>query len=131
MIPGAHGDTHRRFLLPPETLAVQSLPVALGGFPFGETKEVHFPLAYLPHPMVVWRMKATHMGEEEVHVPAGTIDTYKIRMQTAERFSRFAFGDKTYFWIRKEPPRILVKHTHPLARESSELVHYEAWDDRD
>lgn len=131
MIPAADGDTHRRFLLPPETLAVQSLPLVLGGFPFGRTREIHFPLAYLPHPMVVWKMKATHAGEEEVHVPAGTIESYKIRMQTAEWFSRFAFGDKTYFWIRKEPPHILVKHVHPFARESSELVRYETGDDRD
>jgi hypothetical protein len=128
MLPSPDSDTRRRFLLPPRTLTVHSLPFVLAGFPFGRKKQIDFPLAYMPHPMVIWQMKATHEGEEEILVPAGKIVCHKIRLQTAEWFSRFAFGDKTYFWIRKDPPHILVKHTHPFAKESSELIQYQKWD---
>jgi hypothetical protein len=125
ILPSPGQDTQRRFLLPPGTLAVQSLPFILAGFPCGERKQVHFPLAYMPHPMVIWKMKATHAGDETVVVPAGKIPCRKIKLQTAESFSRFAFGDKTYFWIRRDPPHVLVKHTHPFANESSELISYQ------
>ena len=131
MLPSLEGDTHRRFLLLPNTLAVHSLPFVLGGFPFGSKKAITFPLAYLPHPMVIWKMKATNEGEEEVLVPAGRIMCHKIKLQTAEWFSRFAFGDKIYFWIRKVAPHILVKHNHPFARESSELISYQESDAHD
>jgi len=102
--------------------AVQSLPLLLLGFPFESVKEMSFTLSYLPQPPVVWKMRATLQGVETVTVPAGSFECYKIKLQTREWFSRFAFGDNTFFWIRKDQPRVLVRYTFPFAGETSSLV---------
>jgi len=122
ILPSEDRDTEKRIALPATLYAVQSLPVVLLGFPFDREREMVLNVSYLPHPMVIWKMLATNLGEDDVTGPAGTIRCYKIRLQTDEWFSRYAFGDETYFWIRKESPHILVKFTYPFAGETSVLV---------
>ena len=124
LLPSEKGGTLRKIFLPRNIYAVQSLPFVLSGFPFESQDDISFYLSYMPHLMVVWNMRARNLGKEMVNVPAGPISCYKIQLETNEPFSRFAFGDKTFFWMQTAPPHQLVKSRFPAAGETSVLVDY-------
>ena len=124
LLPSEEGNTLRTVLLPKDVYAVQSLPFVLSGFPFETQNDISIHVSYMPYLMVVWNMRAKNLGEEVIAVPAGTIRCYKIQLETNEPFSRFAFGDKTYFWMQASPPHQLVKSRFPAAGETSILVDY-------
>ena len=125
IVPLKDTDTERRIELPDDVYTLQHISAAFETFPFGEKKKVTFNLSYLPHPMVIWKMKLTFLKEEDVTVPSGTFRCYKMGMETNEWWRFFALGtDNTYWWMKKDPPHILVKYTYPFADRLVELVSY-------
>ena len=125
-VPSKNRDTEKRIELPENLYSVQALgTIVLSGFPFEKKKKVTFNLSMMPHPLVIWKMTVTHLGEEDITVPAGTFRCYKLAMETNEWWRFFAFNaDNTYIWVRKDPPHYYVKYTYPFAGHNVELLSY-------
>ncbi len=103
------------------------LPFALRGFPFGAQKEVELKITppFKPGiPFWAWRMwksKAKFLGTEEVTVPAGTFDCYKLKVEASGGLIK-RVTSAYYFWFEKEPPHQFVKYQDEDGKTVTELV---------
>jgi len=103
--------------------------IALQGVTFspGERYGLHI-LALISDPKV-YRMEIKVLGTEQVNVPSGSFDCYKMEMK--HNFGRFRnlFADRvaprTYFWYEATPPHRFVKYQGVSYSDNRKTVIYE------
>src|SRR5690606_17349685 len=105
------GSPERKvFEIPSDTLIVSGIAVALRGFPFnsGEKVKAHL-LTNEPH---LYEIEIEDGGMEEVSVPAGTFDSYRLKVNVnLGFFSRCAgFLPVTYFWFDASSPHPWLRY---------------------
>jgi hypothetical protein len=104
-----------------------ALSFSLRGFPFGKQEEVELRLTPPFRPGMprwawkMWKSYARLLGEEEVTVPAGTFDCYKLEVGASGGLIR-RFTSEYYFWYTKEPPHYFVKYQDKEAKSVTELM---------
>ena len=82
-----------------------SLLVMMRLFPFGENKIWKIFMADFSGSFITVDLEMA--GEEKISVPAGEFECYKMRITV----NQFIFQPKIYFWISKQEPHFMVKHT--------------------
>jgi hypothetical protein len=104
-----------------------ALPFSLRGFPFETQKEVEMKITPPFKPGVpywawrMWKSYAKLLGTEEVTVPAGTFDCYKLKVGASGGLIK-RFASNYYFWFTKEPPHQFVKYQDEDGKNVTELI---------
>lgn len=98
------------FEIPPDTLIVSGIAVALRGFPFnsGEKVKAHL-LTNEPH---LYEIEIEDRGLEEVSVPAGIFDSYRLKLNVNLGFLNLfrVFLPDTYFWFDASSPHPWLRY---------------------
>lgn len=82
-------------------------------YPFGSKKKVNFRLVMGGSggsPISTFVMYLQEIKREEVTVPAGTFDCYKLEMGVGGMAGIFAAKYRYYFWYPVTEPRFLIKY---------------------
>lgn len=93
-------------------------------YPFGRKERIQFNVVMDGRggsPVGSFAMYVVEMGREQVKVPAGNYDCYKLEMGITGMAGVFAAKYKYYFWYTVNEPHILVKYEDEQGR-LSELI---------
>ena len=97
----------------------------LRGFPFGEKRRINFNMVMdgqFGRPTGTYPMYVKETGREEIKVPAGTFDSFKLEMGVGGVAGIFAGKYKYYLWYTASEPRFLLKYMQAGENDLNELV---------
>jgi len=103
--------------------------IALQGLKFSPGKKYKFHILALISDPKVYKMELKILGMEQVKVPAGSFDGYKIEMK--HDFGRFRnlfvspFAPETYFWQKATSPHQFMKYQGVSYSDNKKKVLYE------
>ena len=103
------------------------LPFSLRGFPFEAQKEVKLKITppFKPGiPFWAWRMwksKTQFLGTEQVTVPAGTFDCYKLKIEASGGLIK-RVTSAYFFWFEQKPPHQFVRYQDEDGKAVTELM---------
>lgn len=97
----------------------------LRGYPFGDKIRIVFHMVMdgqYGRPIGIYPMYVKEVGREEIKVPAGAFDSYKLEMGVGGAAGIFARKYKYYLWYTATEPRFLLKYMQADGNDLNELV---------
>lgn len=110
---------------------LSTLVLVFRTFPFGRGGKVDFRVVMdgsQGSPLGTFSMYVQEVGREQVTVPAGEYDCYKLEMGVGELAGIFARSYKYYFWYTAQEPHFLVRYEAKKERGVIELMATGGWE---
>jgi len=110
---------------------LSTLALVFRTFPFGQGEKVDFQVVMdgaRGSPLGTFNMYVQETGREQVTVPAGVYDCYKLEMGVGGFAGVFARGYRYYFWYTAQEPHFLVRYEEKKERGITELVATGGWE---
>ena len=123
------GDVSESMEVPAGCYVPMMTWAALQGVTFAPGQRYGFHILALISAPKIYRMEIKVLGTEQINVPSGSFDCYKMEMK--HNFGRFRnlFADRvaprTYFWYEATPPHQFVKYQGVSYSDSRKTVIYE------
>lgn len=110
---------------------LNTLALVFRTFPFGQGEKVDFRVVMdgaRGSPLGTFNMYVQEAGREQVAVPAGEYDCYKLEMGVGGFAGVFARNYKYYFWYTAQEPHFLVRYEEKKEHGVTELVATGGWE---
>ena len=110
---------------------LHTLALVFRTFPFGQEEKVDFQVVMdgdRGGPVGTFSMFVQEITREQVTVPAGVYDCYKLEMGVGGVAGIFARSYRYYFWYTAEEPHFLVRYEEKKERGITELVATGGWE---
>jgi hypothetical protein len=108
--------TYQRVSIPSDARDQRSLVVLVRTLPLADNYATRIN-SFLPIVPILDRVTLSVRGREEVQVPAGTFDTWKVRLDTGD--------SETLLWVGVDVPHPVVKYVDGRNRGTYELIEFQ------